>query len=667
MALVYSYIRFSTTKQANGDSLRRQQEGEKWIEDNKHTKASLTLHDLGVSAFRGANKHAGALRTFLDLVESGKVEKGSILLVEHLDRLSREGVQYALPLFLQIINAGVRIAVLKPTPYVYGDSQDTNQQLIELLMPLVYFHLAHVESVRKSDNLGNAWKEKRRKAVENGEKFDRRCPSWLKWSEDEGKFVKKPGWEAIPFIYRKAAEGWGQTKTLEALQSQFTPLGWSGSWNSSFIQSVLNNPSVRGIRKQYTFNEEGKRIPAGDPIEGYYPRVVEDPLYYDAQAKKKGRSRNKGPDSEFVNVFKGLLINANDESAFHCASSSDGNGGRQRRLVSYKHKKKKVGADPTSVDYEQVERAVLFFLRELTIEDVRPIADQSQLVEKLQEKAGILARLSELESEVVDPQVAGLPTVLRSVERLERKKSEIDEEIERLRQDEVSGEPLDKAQTLLQKLDSTTGDDLQILRLKLRSVLATLIESIYVKPEKWKGRVYAIVQVNLVDGRFRHIIVGDGHAAAALEPLATDTLCPVLDLRNPASAKWSLFSGLRLQEAIEGEPIPKDVPKQIGDAAEVWLRIAKRRMSPESFRVVPSKVRRFVEVVGPGTLCQDIDKKAWDRFVRSLKRLVKRGDLAQNTARVSYSRSREFVRWLISEGIVQEWSGLWKSSARVLG
>ena len=53
MALVYSYIRFSSKKQAKGDSLRRQTEGEEWIEKNGHTKASLTLHDLGVSAFRG--------------------------------------------------------------------------------------------------------------------------------------------------------------------------------------------------------------------------------------------------------------------------------------------------------------------------------------------------------------------------------------------------------------------------------------------------------------------------------------------------------------------------------------------------------------------------------------------------------------------------------------
>src|SRR3954470_2973820 len=107
MRLAYSYIRFSSAKQAAGDSLRRQVEGtervckrEGWALDD-----SLNLRDLGVSAFRGSNVKEGALAAFLEAVRTGKVQPGSILIVESLDRLSRNQVRTALRLFMDLLDA----------------------------------------------------------------------------------------------------------------------------------------------------------------------------------------------------------------------------------------------------------------------------------------------------------------------------------------------------------------------------------------------------------------------------------------------------------------------------------------------------------------------------------------------------------------------------------
>ena len=75
MRKAYSYIRFSSAEQAIGDSLRRQTEGaEQWCTERGIT-LDETLRDLGVSAYRGANRTEGALRSFLDLVERGEVEE----------------------------------------------------------------------------------------------------------------------------------------------------------------------------------------------------------------------------------------------------------------------------------------------------------------------------------------------------------------------------------------------------------------------------------------------------------------------------------------------------------------------------------------------------------------------------------------------------------------
>lgn len=111
---VYSYIRFSTPEQLKGDSLRRQLKmSEDWCERNGCTlDHSLKLHDLGVSAFKGRNATHGKLAAFLDAVDQGRVPKGSVLLVESLDRLTRNQVGEALELFLGILRRGIRIVTL---------------------------------------------------------------------------------------------------------------------------------------------------------------------------------------------------------------------------------------------------------------------------------------------------------------------------------------------------------------------------------------------------------------------------------------------------------------------------------------------------------------------------------------------------------------------------
>ena len=96
--VAYSYIRFSTDEQRRGDSLRRQTEAAlAWCQRNCVTlDTSLTLHDLGTSAYTGShrkNPDRNALAAFLRLVEQGKVLRGSYLIVESLDRLTARAYQ----------------------------------------------------------------------------------------------------------------------------------------------------------------------------------------------------------------------------------------------------------------------------------------------------------------------------------------------------------------------------------------------------------------------------------------------------------------------------------------------------------------------------------------------------------------------------------------------
>src|SRR5262245_33908131 len=181
--LAYSYIRFSTPAQAEGDSLRRQIEAAAlWCRQNDVTlDQSTTLHDLGKSAYLGEhrkNPDRYALAAFLRLVERGKIPRGSYLLVENLDRLTREHLRAAVMLFLGILEQGVNIVTTGAGRVFRHDSDD----MVDVIIAVVELARGHGESRRKSEILGATWKGKR-DAI-GRRKLTGKCPFWLELSPD---------------------------------------------------------------------------------------------------------------------------------------------------------------------------------------------------------------------------------------------------------------------------------------------------------------------------------------------------------------------------------------------------------------------------------------------------------------------------------------------------
>ena len=94
MLIAYSYKRFSSPEQARSDSIRRQTKATAdWCERRGlQLDETLRMVDAGVSAFRGKNieDDAAALAGFREAVRAGQVPKGSYLVCESFDRLSRD-------------------------------------------------------------------------------------------------------------------------------------------------------------------------------------------------------------------------------------------------------------------------------------------------------------------------------------------------------------------------------------------------------------------------------------------------------------------------------------------------------------------------------------------------------------------------------------------------
>jgi DNA invertase Pin-like site-specific DNA recombinase len=137
MATAYSYVRFSTPEQSKGDSVRRQLElSQKYAESNNLTlDETLQLSDFGVSAFKGDNATTGKLGLFISAIETGEVKSGSYLLIESLDRLSRNEIISALNLFTQILSKDITIVTLADNRVYTRDSiNDIGNLMYSLLV-----------------------------------------------------------------------------------------------------------------------------------------------------------------------------------------------------------------------------------------------------------------------------------------------------------------------------------------------------------------------------------------------------------------------------------------------------------------------------------------------------------------------------------------------------
>ena len=85
-----------------------------------------------MSAFRGANAKVGALAEFLEVIRIGRVLRGSVIIIESIDRLSRNEVGEALQLFISILNSGVSIVTREPRRTYSQDSINDGGDLLAL-------------------------------------------------------------------------------------------------------------------------------------------------------------------------------------------------------------------------------------------------------------------------------------------------------------------------------------------------------------------------------------------------------------------------------------------------------------------------------------------------------------------------------------------------------
>jgi hypothetical protein len=274
---------------------------------------------LGRSAYTGAhrqNPDRHALAAFLKLVEAGRVPHGSYLLIENLDRLSREDEVPACHLLTGILMAGVRVVQLSPYEMLLTEKSNG----WELMRAVMELSRGHNESAMKSERVGKAWAEKK-KAARAGEwqpprkrdgrvtkALTGRLPAWVE--ERGGKLCLIPSRAAlVKRIFQMAAGGYGNALIVKRLTAEKVPAFGgceedaeghrraragqpfgSGHWTRTYVAIILKDR--RALGEFQPRKRDGS--PDGEPIRDYLPSVVTEQEWLAARAGAAQRRKVTG-------------------------------------------------------------------------------------------------------------------------------------------------------------------------------------------------------------------------------------------------------------------------------------------------------------------------------------------------------------------------------------
>jgi hypothetical protein len=135
------------------------------------------------------------------------------------------------------------------------------------------------------------------------------CPGWLELSDDRTSFIFRPDRaEIVRAIFEASISGLGGYTIAKQLNAKKVPaFGPSPKWDQSTIHNMLRNRATIGEHQPKRIRN-GKRVPDGDPIPGFYPAAIDERLFRAAQlARQNNLASGRGRKGQLVtNLFRGI-------------------------------------------------------------------------------------------------------------------------------------------------------------------------------------------------------------------------------------------------------------------------------------------------------------------------------------------------------------------------
>lgn len=315
MPTAYSYIRFSSIKQKDGDSKDRQQE----LIDNWR-KANSTFHfsdksfkDLGVSGYSGKHlKTEEGMGAILKAINEKKIVKGDVILVEAVNRIGRLPTSKMNTLISSILDAGVSIITLEDSIVYSENTIDNDPSRIYILIGKI--QQAHEYSKNLSRLLVSSRKSTRNKVIAGEQrKITKLCPWWLKYDDINQQWVELPDQvEVVNIIFDKYICGSGIQRIAKELNTSHKQ-GIRNSkkgWHGSAISRCLFDRRVLG---ELVVNQRSDKPQI---IENYFPEVIKRDIYLKVLGFKEARlkerdffkRKEKNIKKKPFDIFNGLVF-----------------------------------------------------------------------------------------------------------------------------------------------------------------------------------------------------------------------------------------------------------------------------------------------------------------------------------------------------------------------
>ena len=469
-----------TPEQAQGDSARRQMDlARRYAATHGLTlDDTLRMADEGISGFRGANVRRGALGQFLQAVDEGDVPEGSYLLVENLDRVSRQNPWDAFPILQQIINARVIIVTLFDGK-VYS-AEDMRANPMRILESLFVMIRANEESETKSRRGKAVWHAKRSRAGTCP--LTARLPHWLKLVDGKVEIIPQRA-VSVQRIVQLFLTGMGQHRIAETLNHEKIPVFGSGAmWHRSYVSKVLTSPALIGtlVPREVVYEGGRRTRKALEAVDGYYPAVVTRQEWEDLTAMLAPGKRQPQQRKAVANILAGMAECPLCGAAMTRVMKGTGPKGGRPKLVCTKAKTG-AGCQYVALDLPSLEMAIRNGLPQVL--DQAPSGDASvdAKVDALRtELEGVETGLSVLIDELAER--GRSPALSAAVAEREQRKQELDGKLDAAIRHQTAASPASQERRrteLWNALDAPAA----ALNAKLRAVFSRVL------PDWRDGRV----------------------------------------------------------------------------------------------------------------------------------------------------------------------------------
>jgi DNA invertase Pin-like site-specific DNA recombinase len=484
--LAISYARFSTSEQADGDSLRRQSILAKdyCLKNGYHLIEDRSYFDSGVSAYKGKNKTEGQLGTLLQDAEAGVFPRGTRLIVESFDRLGRESIPKQYNLFTRLLDAGL-VIVTFDGGRAQEHSLETGNDIVTVLTVVLTMARANEESRFKSARVGEAWAAKRERATTVP--MTKIAPYWLDLVDGKFEVIEERA-EIVRKIFALSKNGLGRRSIAALLNREKVPV-WSGPkrnplgiWRDSYIAKIVSNPAVLGHYQPHR-KVDGKRIPEGELIQGYFPPIISEDAFFAVNHRVQRRKGKGGRGVDKANnLFSGIGRCYCCGGPLHFANK----GSNWKYLRCERKSLEHNACESLPLNYSTVEHAVLRNLREINWNFV--LDEGARLVEWDQSAAltGEIASIQKKMETLLEVATEGMmerPLFIAKFQELQSRSDELTRKLEESKESRAHRR-LDRELSIeaTNELQTTFAANLSLeQRLRLKSAIRHLVKEIVAK------------------------------------------------------------------------------------------------------------------------------------------------------------------------------------------